>query len=101
MDENLRNICLYGTYYNPADNHYGRKCDVICDRCFRHNLDISIGWQKLDLCLKCVQIINDQLKQPERETVKPAEIKTYMLQNQFLGEERVTKMRQLFYTKGN
>lgn len=49
MDEIFRNICAKEKYYNPAHNHYGVACDVICDKCFRHNLSVSIGWKQLDL----------------------------------------------------
>jgi len=95
MDEKLKNICLYGKYYNPAEKHYGKKCDVICDRCFRHNLDISIGWQELDLCLQCVQVVNDQMD----KQIKTTEIKTYMLQNQFDTDKYLVRMMQQFYSK--
>ena len=51
-------ICENGTYYNPASNHYDGITNVVCDKCYRDNLNISIGWQSLDLCLSCVDEIN-------------------------------------------
>ena len=51
-----------GKYYNPASDRYGPNANVVCDRCRRNNLDICIGLQTYDLCLPCVQEINESLK---------------------------------------
>uniref|UniRef100_A0A6C0C6L4 Uncharacterized protein n=1 Tax=viral metagenome TaxID=1070528 RepID=A0A6C0C6L4_9ZZZZ len=84
MDENIKNICLYGTYYNPAEKHYGKECDVICDKCFRHNLDVSIGWQTYDLCLKCAQSVNRYLNKPVVEdNTEEIKCQTKMVQHIF------------------
>lgn len=56
----MLNICKYGTYYNPATKHYNTNATVVCDRCFRSNLDSCIGWQTYDLCLLCVHAINSK-----------------------------------------
>ncbi len=50
-------ICKFGTHYNPASKHYNDIQNVVCDRCFRENLDICIGYEKYDLCFSCVQEI--------------------------------------------
>jgi hypothetical protein len=41
-----------GTYYYPAKKHYNQ--NVVCDRCFKKDLDACIGYKKYDLCLNCV-----------------------------------------------
>ena len=56
--ETFMQIYKFGTYYNPAGNHYGRRTSVICDRCKRSNLNVCIGWLTYDLCLRCVQEID-------------------------------------------
>jgi hypothetical protein len=38
-------ICNHGTYYTPKRLHYKNK-DVSCDRCFRKNIKVYIGWDK-------------------------------------------------------
>jgi len=82
----MHNICQYGTYYNPAHNHYGRQVDVVCDRCHKTGLGVCIGWQTYDLCLQCTQDIHDSgylVKPPMTQypaTVKPREPSSKMLQ---------------------
>lgn len=56
--EIMLNICKHGTYYNPANKHYNNNSKVVCDRCFKNNLDACIGWQSYDLCLLCVNALN-------------------------------------------
>jgi hypothetical protein len=81
MDENIKNICLFGQYYNPAEKHYGKECDVICDKCFRHDLDVAIGWETYDLCLKCAQSVNKSLNKHIEPVVKDKDlIQTKMCQ---------------------
>ena len=60
--ETTINICKYGAYYNPASKHYLSSNNVICDRCHKNHLDISIGWKSYDLCLKCIEEVNNELK---------------------------------------
>lgn len=83
--ENMLNLCKYGTYYNPATKHYNNNANVVCDRCFRNNLDACIGWQTYDLCLQCVNTVNND---PLSKPTKPSEPKyvvttTNMMQGQF------------------
>jgi hypothetical protein len=54
MDSVLLNIYSKGKYYNPAWSHYGRHTNVVCDRCKSSQLKVCIGWEKYDLCMKCV-----------------------------------------------
>lgn len=72
--EILRNIVQYGQYYNPASSHYNTVTSVICDRCLQNNLTTCIGWDKYDLCLRCVY---DMTNTVQRVTV------TNMEQNKF------------------
>jgi len=58
----ILNISKYGTYYNPATSHYidnATITNVICDRCYKDHLNISIGWGAYDLCLSCIAEINN------------------------------------------
>jgi len=83
--ETMMNIYNYGTYYNPASKHYnlGVSTNIVCDRCQKNYLDISIGWQTFDLCLSCINTIsnniNKKYKAPEYSTV----CMTSMAQHQF------------------
>jgi hypothetical protein len=80
-------ICKYGTYYNPAYNHYGSETNVMCDRCRKDNLDICVGWQSHDLCLPCVITVNSETKSPV--TIPPPTIcVTMMTQNQFQNQNK-------------
>lgn len=50
----------YGTYYNPATSHYNKPfVNVICDNCHKENLKSCIGHNNYDLCLGCVDKINN------------------------------------------
>lgn len=56
-------IIRYGKYFDPASEHYKIYCDkssdivVDCDRCKTNNLKTCIGYDKMDLCLKCYKQI--------------------------------------------
>ena len=105
-------ILKYGTYYNPASDHYGmlggsssgQTSGVICDRCYRNNLSICIGYQSKDLCIRCIQEIDTDINRsknypPEQNQFKPPltkmrqflfpaeksdeDIKTFMMQDMF------------------
>lgn len=99
MEEHLKNTCLYGIYYNPAEKHYAKECDVICDKCFRHNLDVSIGWETYDLCLKCAQSINKYLNKPVVDDDKKPEIQTKMMQEIFESNKVKRMMMQRQFIK--
>ena len=108
--ETVINICKYGTYYNPASNHYGSSKNVVCDKCYKNRLDICIGWKSYDLCFKCTEEINNELKnkmdfdmirtnmeQNQFTSIKKInnDFLTYMMQNQFANDDReLTKMMQ-------
>ncbi len=82
--ETMMKVFKYGTYYNPASKRYGEGANVVCDRCHRTGLDISIGLQHYDLCLICIQDISRSVK---KETCIPPyapEIRTRMLQGQYM-----------------
>ena len=52
-------IYRYGQYYNPAHTHYKNPlANVSCDRCFKSNLEVSIGYRDSDLCLKCACVMS-------------------------------------------
>ncbi len=51
-------IAKEGIYYNPACTHYGSNSgNVSCDFCGTSNLKCAIGYQSLDLCLKCTDLM--------------------------------------------
>src|SRR5271154_5824803 len=59
QDHIYQNVCQYGQFYNPACSHYGyNSANVVCDKCKKHHLDVCVGYDKYDLCLKCVQEIS-------------------------------------------
>lgn len=103
----VADIVLNGTYYNPASNHYNRQTSVTCDRCRRVDIDMCIGLNTYDLCLLCVQQVNNDLKTrpavPEPQIcIRPREdIIAMMMQRQFdPNPTYMTKMMQGdFYKK--
>lgn len=80
MDSILLSIYNEGKYYNPAWNHYGRKTNVVCDRCKTTQLKVCIGWNKYDLCMKCVDQISRHIREPE---IDPRDM-TLMMQSMFM-----------------
>ena len=86
--EIIANISKFGTYYNPASNHYGKEVNVICDKCKKNGLNVCIGWQTFDLCLKCAEEVS-------RPIIKPnPQIYTLMMQSQFREPQVVSMMLQ-------
>jgi hypothetical protein len=88
--EMLDRICKFGTYYNPANKHYNNGQHVVCDRCYRKNLDICIGYEKYDLCFNCVQDVIRTNKLAMNHSICPSVIPldrpqflTRMLPSQF------------------
>jgi hypothetical protein len=73
-------VYKYGTFYNPAQTHYitEKKTVIVddeyldeildeigpvgCDRCNKIDLKCCIGYKDIDLCLECVNDINDQIR---------------------------------------
>lgn len=69
MNKIHENICKYGTYYYPATKHYGNNCTgVECDRCYKVKLDACIGWENYDMCLICVSVVTNMIK---NKSIKP------------------------------
>ena len=89
--ETMIKIYKFGSYFNPAHNHYGYETNVVCDRCFKSHLSICIGWQTYDLCLSCVNEIDKEMKKKSTTPTSPVfktnmeqnQFKTYMLQSQY------------------
>jgi hypothetical protein len=47
-----------GVFYFPAGAHYGNPVAVVtCDRCRRTNISASIGFDRYDYCLPCVEAV--------------------------------------------
>ena len=53
-------VYKYGTYYNPADLHYNEPIMVGCDKCGKEDIKVCLGWKEYDLCMQCVQDIEQQ-----------------------------------------
>lgn len=78
-----------GIYYYPAKKHYlnhsnYNNLNVVCDRCNRNNLAASIGFQKYNLCLLCVEsIINPKNKNQLSTKMEQSvfQTRTNMMQN--------------------
>jgi len=52
----------FGTYYNPATKHYGSNlAKVVCDNCQKENLKACVGWNDCDLCMQCIDRLNNEL----------------------------------------
>ena len=91
--DTMLKIYKYGIYYNPANSHYGNNSNVVCDRCYRQGLDVCIGYQSYDLCLKCILEINTESKtqfpynpiatQMVMTNMEQKQFKTYMMQDQY------------------
>jgi hypothetical protein len=57
-----RAILERGAFYYPAGLHYGNPdTAVTCDRCRRTNLRCSIGFDRFDYCLPCVETVANSL----------------------------------------
>ena len=54
--QNKRNsfdIICNGNIFCPSWKHYGKIINVVCDNCLNQNLQSSIGYLDMDLCLYC------------------------------------------------
>lgn len=102
---NFEEIVVNGKYYYPANSHYNNDVTVICDRCYKSDLVSSIGYNNLDLCLKCADIVSGLIKRKEQSNEISQtpyyrdEPLTFMEQNIFKPDMK-TKMRQdIFNTR--
>lgn len=84
-ESQMNEIVQKGVYYYPATSHYVRPCTVTCDRCMRTNLDASIGYNNLDLCMTCVATIAENLKSP---VPKREDVLVRMMSDRFFEELR-------------
>lgn len=57
----IKQVVTYGTYYNPAWKHYGRITTVRCDRCHSNPIQSCIGFDKMDLCMKCMSEVEKSI----------------------------------------
>ena len=74
------NIIKNGKFYFPASAHYNyESSNVQCDRCFRNDLSISIGYMDRDLCLNCAEIIADKLRCGSSEGAEPKKLCPFFL----------------------
>lgn len=71
-------------YYCPAYYHHGKICRVFCDRCGTPDIQRSIGidGDTIDLCMKCVAQIDEELTLVSPESDDSDEL-TFMMQQQF------------------
>lgn len=66
MEHNFTNVVKYGKYYYPAWTHYKREnANVVCDRCAKTKLVVSIGLENTDLCLQCVETVSKLITKPK------------------------------------
>lgn len=79
-----------GSYYNPANLHYGSEGTVSCDRCKREDISMCIGNSKNDLCMECVCTIEKELE--SKSSLKTTKEGSYK-------EHTRKKMKQRNYKK--
>lgn len=61
MEDDIKDVVVYGAYYNPANKHYGgASVTVTCDRCKKVIDGACIGYKELDLCLKCTDTLTEK-----------------------------------------
>lgn len=66
MEHNFTNVVKYGKYYYPAWTHYKKEnANVVCDRCAKTKLVVSIGLENTDLCLQCVDTVSKLVYKPK------------------------------------
>lgn len=86
-----------GRVYYPAIDHYNNSPNVQCDRCFRNNLEICIGYSNKDLCLPCADILANYIKSNDLNN----NVLLKMEQNMYLKPQILTRMQQNFYNTSN
>lgn len=96
MDNKFISIVKYGTYYFPANEHYGGQGYVTCDRCAKNKLNACIGYDSEDLCLNCVTVITNSILEfnvptpnpplPFRPLTRMMQKMTLMAQNMYKPE---------------
>ena len=105
MDNNFISIVKYGTYYFPANEHYGGQGYVTCDRCAKNKLNACIGYDSEDLCLNCVTVITNSISDfnvPTPNLPLPFRPLTRMMQKKYIHDnEKMTFMAQNMYKPEN
>lgn len=77
LDDDIITTFKNGIYYNPASKHYSGmfgstdNINVVCDRCGRTHLKVSIRYKNTDLCMGCVSELDSRLS----NNIKPIQIK--------------------------
>lgn len=62
MENLFIDIYRFGKYYYPASSHYGDYNGIItCDRCLKEDIKCCIGWKEHDLCMACMNFIDQYL----------------------------------------
>ena len=87
-DNDYLDVIKNGKLYYPASSHYDMITDVQCNRCYRNELKICIGYLDNDLCLECCEkIVNkDGFKNKDKipkYLIKYQPIVTAMVQDIF------------------
>jgi len=67
----FESVLKEGKLYYPASDHYPdiTKPCILCDRCNKVNLNISVGHNAIDLCLTCTHEVAELLKQNIQPTI--------------------------------
>jgi hypothetical protein len=82
---NFEEIVLKGKFYFPANLHYINNVSVKCDRCQKTDITSCIGYNKMDLCLKCADIVSDNIRSQNttnlNNEIYESEYKTFMEQS--------------------
>jgi len=91
-------IIKKGRVYYPAIEHYNNSPNVQCDRCYRNNLEICIGYNDKDLCLPCADILASYIKSNDLHNNN---VLLKMEQNMYLKPQILTRMEQNFYNNNS
>ena len=107
-----------GQFYYPAGIHYGNPdAAVTCDRCRRTGLKASIGFDRFDYCLPCVEAVAASAGRPTISalpvlpvprgptssrsdyfiTAMSQEMLTLMAQDMFREQPRTRMMQNMFH----
>lgn len=86
MDKEIMNAYKFGKYVNPAWSRYNNPTNVICNRCKANSLRVCVGYEEIDLCMKCVDIISETVHASPPVKIFMPEL-TLMEQNMFRNEK--------------
>jgi len=94
-DKKYNNVIKYGKFYYPATSHYPNSLNIQCDRCYKNDLQSCIGYEDIDLCLKCVDLLTNLKNTNQFEIQIPKEYK-YLTEPRYL-----TRMEQSMFKRFN